>query len=595
MKSFSIKLFGITGAALMFSSMAFGQNAACSAITAPSVNFIRAEGQNELVPAFTIACTGGAAAGAATIQLFLSPTVTVTSALLSGSTSNTEITVTGTNAGGGGTAQVSGSTITLTNVVLPTAGTVLTVNNIRVNATAIPSTSGGAPSNLSIQGFLSGSNTTPGSLAATVVAYVTNGLATSAVGTDSGFGTTNKIIVSSGGSSTTTFGVCGSINNSTTTVGYANFYVKVAENFVSAFKTKAEELGTGVDATNNGTRFKVSFTNVPAGMNIYMPLTTNQLTVTTAGVSGGAAPVTAVTATAVAQISETAATNGTANLQTAVTTPAQFTPGTYFTNFASTISATAAIGVQAYTAAGGVFQVPVSNGSASAVYEITLDQQGTIDTFAIPVYLNTGTNILPVQTTSLSVSVSLSPITGTSPFPSFAVGSSTGTVGILSFTGCTTTLLFPFVSNAAGFETGIAISNTTVKTTPTGFVNGVSTTVQSGTCNLAFFGTGGTNPTTVQAPNPNEGGTAPYASAESYSFTLSQALAVNSANPATFTGFILAQCNFQYAHGFAYITYGGLGTPNAVAMGYLAEVLARGTNSTYSSNSTSFPGEGVSN
>ena len=88
----------------------------------------------------------------------------------------------------------------------------------------------------------------------------------------------------------------------------------------------------------------------------------------------------------------------------------------------------------------------------------------------------------------------------------------------------------------------------------------------------------GTNPTTVQAPNSNEGGTAPYASSESYAFTLSQALAVNSANPATFTGFIIAQCNFQYAHGFAYITYGGLGTPNAVAMGYLAEVVSRGTN-----------------
>jgi len=589
MKSFSIKLFGIAGAAMMFSSMAFGQavNASCSAISAPSVNFIRAEGQNEVVPPFQIACTtASTAASNTTIQLFLSPTVTVTTPLISGSSSNVNIAVTG--ATGTPTATVSGSTITLSGVVIPVGGTTLTVSNVRVNATAIPSASGGAPSNLSIQGFFSGSNTTPGSLAAVAVAYVTNGLASATIGTDAGFGTTNKIIVASGGSSTTSFGVCSSINNSTTTVGFANFYVKVAENFVSSFKTLAEE-GTGA---TSGTRFKVVFSNIPSGLNIYMPLQVNQTVVSVAAAAGppAVAQVT-TTSSAVAQISETAATNGTANLQTAVSTPAQFTPGTYFTNFnQNAISGTSAAGTTSYSAGGGVFQVPVSNGTASAVYEITADQQGTIDTFVIPVYLNTGTNVLPVQSTNLSVAVSFAPITGTSTLPSFAVGSSTSTVSLLSFTGCTTTLIFPFVSNAAGFETGIAISNTTIKTTPTGFLNGVSTTVQSGTCNLAFFGTGGTNPTTVQAPNPNEGGTAPYLSSESYAFTLTQALAVNSANPATFTGFIVAQCNFQYAHGFAYITYGGLGTPNAVAMGYLAEVTARGTNNP----STSAAGEPVS-
>ena len=562
MKSFSIKLFGFAGAALMFSSMAFGQtNAACSAISAPSVNFIRAEGQTEVVPPFQINCTTvSTVASNTTIQLFLSPTVTVTTPLISGSSTNVAISVTG--ATGTPTATVSGSTVTLNNVVIPVGGTTLTVSNLRVNATAIPSASGSAPSNLSIQGFLSGANTTPGSLGAVAVAYVTNGLASASIGADSGFASTNKIYTTAAnltaGSTTTAFGVCGSINNSSTTAGFANFYVKVAENFVGAFKTLAEE-GTGA---TSGTRFKITLTNVPTGLNVYMPVSVNQRTNST------------TTGLALAQISESVATNGTANNQTAVTSPAQFTPGTYFTNYTTADSTTP--GATTNNALGGLFLVPVSNNTATAIYEIAADAQGAIDTFVIPVYLQTGTNVLPVQSTSLSASVSFAPVTGTSTIPSFAVGTSTSTISFLSFTGCTTTLLFPFVSNASGFETGIAISNTTIKTTPTGFVNGVSTTVQSGTCNLAFFGTGGTNPTTVQAPNSNEGGTAPYASSESYAFTLSQALAVNSANPATFTGFIIAQCNFQYAHGFAYITYGGLGTPNAVAMGYLAELLARG-------------------
>ena len=571
MKSFSIKLFGIAGAALMFSSMAFGQavNAGCDVIQAPAVNFIRAEGQTEVVPPFNIRCaTVSTLVSNTTIQLFLSPTVTVTTPLIAGSSTNVNVSVTG--ATGTPTVTVSGSTITLSGVVIPVGGTTLTVSNVRVNATAIPSTSGGAPSNLSIQGFLSGSNTTPGSLAAVPVAYVTNGLAASSIGADSAFASTNKIYTTAANlaaaSTTSAFGVCGSLNNSTTTAGFANFYVKVAENFVSAFKTQGEELLGAA----SGTRFKVTVTNIPTGLNLYMPVVINQRTVTAVG-----PVVVGVTASAQAQISESAATNGTANQQVAVTTPAQFTPGSgFFTNFSTTDGTT--LGATSNSATGGLFQVPVSNNTATAIYEITADAEGSIDTFVIPVYLQTGTNALPSQSTSMSVAVSFAPVTGASTIPSFAVGTSTTTTAMLSFTGCTTTLLFPFVSNASGFETGIAISNTTIKTTPTGFVNGVTTTVESGTCNLAFFGTGGTNPATVQAPNPNEGGTAPYATQETYAFTLSQALAVNSANPATFTGFILAQCNFRYAHGFAYITYGGLGTPNAVAMGYLAELLARG-------------------
>ena len=41
---------------------------------------------------------------------------------------------------------------------------------------------------------------------------------------------------------------------------------------------------------------------------------------------------------------------------------------------------------------------------------------------------------------------------------------------------------------------------------------------------------------------------------------------------AGFQGYVIAQCNFQYAHGFAFITNAGASN-NAVAQGYLAGVI----------------------
>ncbi len=42
--------------------------------------------------------------------------------------------------------------------------------------------------------------------------------------------------------------------------------------------------------------------------------------------------------------------------------------------------------------------------------------------------------------------------------------------------------------------------------------------------------------------------------------------------PAGFNGYLIAQCNYLYAHGFAYIAY-QLGTNVGSTMGYTANVL----------------------
>jgi hypothetical protein len=56
-------------------------------------------------------------------------------------------------------------------------------------------------------------------------------------------------------------------------------------------------------------------------------------------------------------------------------------------------------------------------------------------------------------------------------------------------------------------------------------------------------------------------------------FTLSSGNAArNVVGNAGFQGFLIAQCEFQYAHGFAFITDGFGGIP-ALAQGYLALVI----------------------
>ena len=130
------------------------------------------------------------------------------------------------------------------------------------------------------------------------------------------------------------------------------------------------------------------------------------------------------------------------------------------------------------------------------------------------------------------------------PIPRFADTSTSS--NIFTINPCRTNLLYPFVTNQAGFDTGLAISNTS--SDPFG------TAGQTGSCQLNYYGgtTGGGAQTT---PAVSSGAT--YTSL------------ANSSAP-NFQGYIIAQCNFQYAHGYAFIS--DLGARN-LAMGYLALII----------------------
>jgi hypothetical protein len=124
----------------------------------------------------------------------------------------------------------------------------------------------------------------------------------------------------------------------------------------------------------------------------------------------------------------------------------------------------------------------------------------------------------------------------------------------------TTTLLFPFVTNQAGFDTGIVISNTSLDT--------VGTTPQSGTCRLNYFGTtagGGAAPAAQTSQTVPAGG--------QLTFTVSAGGNLGVTATPGFQGYIIATCNFQYAHGFAFVS--DLGTLR-FATSYLALVVPEG-------------------
>jgi len=124
---------------------------------------------------------------------------------------------------------------------------------------------------------------------------------------------------------------------------------------------------------------------------------------------------------------------------------------------------------------------------------------------------------------------------------------------------CQTNLLFPYVTNATGFDTGIAISNTTAD--PYG------TPDQEGACHIYYYGGtegGGEAPDTQDSSTVTAGA--------QLVFTLSGGGVSGSNIVATpgFTGYIIARCDFQYAHGYAFIS--DLGIKNW-AQGYIALVL----------------------
>jgi len=192
-----------------------------------------------------------------------------------------------------------------------------------------------------------------------------------------------------------------------------------------------------------------------------------------------------------------------------------------------------------------------SSGNGAAVYEVVKQSANAIESVSIPFTVsftaNPGANSPALGTSTFGGSFApistVTVATASDPIPRFA--DTSVAANHITINKCATHLLFPFATNQVGFDTGLAISNTSQD--PYG------TSTQTGTCTINFFG----------ANAPAAVTTAAIAAGTTYASTV-MALAPN------FQGYVIADCEFQYAHGFAFVTRVGA---TDVAMGYLALVI----------------------
>jgi len=321
-----------------------------------------------------------------------------------------------------------------------------------------------------------------------------------------------------------------------------------------------------------GTRLKAVFTNIPSGVSVYVAIT---------------------------------------NTPPASSTPPTPVGGTSITSYAQLVSSelapevtAAATGNVSFGGTANAVQIPVVNGSAEAVWEVINANPNAIDTFSFPVYfavaVPTSTVAAATAPSSAFVAMSYAPTPDVNGPGSTSNFSATGAnvaqgygypiprfqdavspLSALQINICQTALLWPYVvtGQVLGFETGIAVSNTTMD--PFGSPN------QTGSCNLWWYG-----------QNYNSSGAVASATVTPITYGCDQAGAVGAAACVGITGskviapgqtwastagnlqavpannywlgYVIGVCNFQYAHGYAAIT--DIGVRNIISS-YLALVM----------------------
>jgi hypothetical protein len=454
---------------------------------------------------------------------------------------------------------VNGNSVTFYGVpVLPpsTVGSrVYRITNVRVNANQV---SGGSASGgtTPVQSFItvSGSAALPISNSQPIVGYIQNGLT-----------------VSIGGAKT--YQQC----NSQTKV--AAGVAKFTENFGSAFKTRvfaqtntnwAGQAGVLPQAptalnqdtpggiynsesnfvysaafgANNytvglsdfGTRLKATFNNVPSGVHVFVQ--------------------TQNTGANAAALANPGGNLGNANIVSGYTGLAYLVSGETLSDGAGILPSVTATDNAASL---GIAEVSISAGTGTAVWEVVNTNPNTIETFSFPIYITytaaTATNTPLPGTSTVTLSFAPTATSGAAssslPIPRFSSGNS-ATGNIFTINVCRTILLYPYITNQGGFDTGLTVANTSQDPV-------FGTGAQNGACTFTYYGGTTAAPTTPPAPS----NTGNIAAGTVWANTLG-------AVAPTFQGYAFAVCNFQFAHGFAFIS--DIGARN-LAMGYLALII----------------------
>jgi len=473
--------------------------------------------------------------------------------------STTGTTCTGTTSPAMNTfiGQVSGNQVIFNGIPInpPVTGgfaRVFRITNIRANVSALGGGGLAGTTQLLASVSISGSTSVPVSNPVLIAGFIQSGLSTSIRNTANSGTAGNQGLNQCGGSSGPT----------------PLSIVRFSENFATAFKVRGGNqtqpgtiyntesgltpvgMSSEFGLASYGTRLKATFNNVPAGVRIF---------VSTSNIVNEFQPFVPQPPAGSSTFSFAQLTASEAGPFSAVGGNTNLTVGTNITPLA-------------------LAEIPVVNGTATAVWEVLSTNPSAIEggstgsstttatsnpgTFDFGVWqqftANPGANSPPVGTATVNLSYAPTPPVAFSAadggrassslgIPRFADTSSANNVFNIRL--CNTVLLYPFVTNQAGFDTGLAIANTT--TDPFGTRN------QNGSCTLNFYGASA--PPAVNTGNIATG-------------TVYTTLA-STASPG-FQGYMIAVCQFQLAHGFAFVS--DIGARN-LAMGYLALVLPDGT------------------
>jgi hypothetical protein len=367
----------------------------------------------------------------------------------------------------------------------------------------------------------------------------------------------------------------GSLPSNSGTSDQSVIGLRFREGFQTAFKTRIEpnqnnstpgqvfnsESGfvntTGlvsdiIGVADSGTRLMARFTNVPSNVRIF---------VSTASVNAASVPSNGSASAVLVTTDPFGASNIGA---TAGTAPPSAPPGSVTINCS---------GISNNSSGANAVEVPITNGSGQAVWEVVSANQSNLETlvfqagYAYVANANAGQPGLgTTQVTGTFAPLYTASNAGTATFapaliPRFVAGSATA-ANWFAISACSTNLLFPFVTNQAGFDTGIAIANTSQDPFS-------SSNQNAGTCTMNYYGT---LPNNAPLTTTSETTTSSVPAGSTLTMVLSSGGGYGLKGNPNMQGYIIAQCNFRFGHGFAFITDGPIGQAR-VAEGYLAIVL----------------------
>jgi hypothetical protein len=223
-------------------------------------------------------------------------------------------------------------------------------------------------------------------------------------------------------------------------------------------------------------------------------------------------------------------------------------------NGAGTFSAVPAIA--------GTVEISQVGGEGFLVWEILSTDTTVFETVGFGVYVayisNTAANLPGLGTATgdgqMAPLSTVAVASSSAPIPRFVEDPANNGRELFTINACVSNLLFPFVVSNGDFETGMAIANTSKD--PFG------TEVQTGACTVYFYGKVADEDVCITQPSSSITG----------GQVLLWTIGGGGDVPAVpgFTGYVIAQCAFQYAHGFAFITDTAL---QRFAQGYLALVM----------------------